>query len=107
MAPVSKGPISKGIYGAWHVYHTRSFEESCRSAGAGFHRFQTAWCELRAAIVRDPSQDEKISPGGDGSMRYFGDAEYLLPDLKVFYRYGAGKIVMIALDCRSADSTDR
>lgn len=40
-------------------------------------------------------------------MRYFGDAEYLLPDLKVFYRYGAGKIVMIALDCRSADSTDR
>lgn len=98
-------PVSKGLYGAWHIYHMDAFEKSCRIAGAEFHRFQSVWSTVRGVIVRDPSQSGKIAPGGDGVAAYHGDARYLLPDLKVFYRYGAGKIVMIALDCRAAVSS--
>ncbi|HRJ62314.1 MAG TPA: hypothetical protein PKZ97_17345 [Azospirillaceae bacterium] len=98
-------PVSKGLYGGWHVYHTSAFEKSCRAAGAEFHRFQSVWSALRSVIVRDPSQGEKFAPGVDAIALYRGDERYMLPDLKVFYRYGNGKVVMIALDCRVANSS--
>jgi hypothetical protein len=96
------GLISKGQYGDWFIYHTNQFEDECKEAGSNFVRFQSVWSQLRLLITSDPSQNGKVGIAQDGIMVFAGDSENLLPKIRIRYRYGNLKVVMIGLDCSMA-----
>ena len=91
--------ISKGEYHGWFVYHTTRFETACKNAGAQFSRFQSVWSQLRRTITTDPSQGGTVPVAADGVLCFAGDPNDLLPKVRIRYRHGNGKVVMVDLEC--------
>lgn len=95
---MTRPPLYKGQYGVWFLYVTARFDAECKAAALRSRRFQDVYGRLRTVLTSDPSQNGHFAPLTDAVVVSEADPHYLLPSMRIRYRFHDTRIVLIDIE---------